>query len=569
MTTLPTYATTHPARRRHIRQSSNKGKDQALEAIPVYPINPPGAPSLGQQKAAELAQKDVVAASLRSRSPIMAVAREDPEIFMRVVLTDERTGRPIWGKDDDKTGMYPEMHDEWQRLLSAHDRAVIWSHVEAGKTNQVSIGRTLFELGKNPNLRVVIVSKTHEQAKKIVRTIGQYIKKSAALKDVFPHLKETSDQSLPWTSTMITVDRDVHAKDPSVQASMVHGNIQGSRIDLLIIDDILDWVNTRTELQREELWQWIQATLVGRLTEDARVWVMGNAWHPRDVLHKFAALPGYVAKRYPVQDDAGKLSWPKVWPPARIEARRLEAGPYEFPRSMLCMAREDSDARFKREWIDKALLKGKGYSLVTSIDQDALPAGYMVFHGVDLAVQQHAKADWTVFFTILLWPDGTRQVLAIERGRWAGPDIVKKLVDLHRRFGGLIVVENVAAQHYIVQFAEQVLTPYNVKGFTTGKQKAHPEWGVEGLSAELDAGKWLIPNRYDPHHPDAVGIVAPNTDVWITEMLHYQPGEHTGDVLMASWFAREAARAYEATQAKRKRGGGVGLRVIGGGKASA
>ena len=32
---------------------------------------------------------------------------------------------------------------------------------------------------------------------------------------------------------------------------------------------------------------------------------------------------------------------------------------------------------------------------------------------------------------------------------------------------------------------------------------------------------------------------------WIQEMLYYDPEAHTGDRLMASWFAREAARGFE------------------------
>ncbi len=34
----------------------------------------------------------------------------------------------------------------------------------------------------------------------------------------------------------------------------------------------------------------------------------------------------------------------------------------------------------------------------------------------------------------------------------------------------------------------------------------------------------------------------PEVDAWVNEMLYYDPRSHTGDRLMASWFAREAAR---------------------------
>jgi hypothetical protein len=63
---------------------------------------------------------------------------------------------------------------------------------------------------------------------------------------------------------------------------------------------------------------------------------------------------------------------------------------------------------------------------------------------------------------------------------------------------------------------------------------------VESLAAEMAAGKWLIPCQPGSLRPNRV------ISKWITEMLDYQPGAHTGDLLMSSWIARELARALES-----------------------
>ena len=84
--------------------------------------------------------------------------------------------------------------------------------------------------------------------------------------------------------------------------------------------------------------------------------------------------------------------------------------------------------------------------------------------------------------------------------------------------------------------------------FTTGRNKAHPEYGIEGLAAELAGGKWRIPNNG--------GRIKGETATWVQELLYYDPKEHTGDRLMASWFAREGARRL-GPQGK---GGTVGVR---------
>jgi hypothetical protein len=117
---------------------------------------------------------------------------------------------------------------------------------------------------------------------------------------VFPHLRPSKNVALPWTNTQLTVERAIIGKDPSVQGSGVHGNITGARIDDLILDDILDYENTRTKHARDELMRWILNTLIGRLTNEACVWVIGNSWHPEDAMHELAKMPRFSAYRFPV-----------------------------------------------------------------------------------------------------------------------------------------------------------------------------------------------------------------------------------------------------------------------------
>jgi hypothetical protein len=479
----------------------------------------------------------------RARAIRREVARRDARTFCPLVLRDERTGKDI---------VQAPMHDKWHDILDNHDRVVIWAHVEAGKTAQLSVGRPLWRLGRDPNRRIVVVSNTGEQAKKVVRTCAQYIERSDELHQVFPDLRKARDISLPWTAMAITVERTVIGKDPSIQACGIHGNITGARIDDLVLDDILDYENTRTPGPREDTWRWVQSTLLPRLTENSSVTCVGNAWHPDDAMHRLAAMPGFTSYRFPVVSDAGELSWPAVWPKERIAKAMTTLGPLEANRQLLCLARDDAAARFKREWVERGLERGRGYKCVDRVVQ--LPeGGYALYTGVDLAVQRHAHSDLTCFFTLLLHPDGTRQVLHIESGRWSGPEIVAKLVDLDQRFGGVFIIENVAAQDFLLQFAPALGSKAVIVPFTTGRNKANPEFGVESLAAEMAGGRWIIPN--------VGGKMDPEVAAWVGEMLYYDPQEHTGDRLMASWFAREGARKLERGGAAGA--GSVGARVVG------
>jgi len=478
----------------------------------------------------------------RARQVRRQVAAKDCQTFVRLVLKDEKSGRDI---------EQAPVHDKWHDILLDQSRVVLWSHVEAGKTAQLSVGRPLWTLGLDPNRRIVVVSNTGEQAKKIVRTIQQYIEKSEELHVIFPNLKKARDVSLPWTATSLTVERTVISKDPSVQACGVHGNVTGARIDDLVLDDILDYENTRTATGRDDTFQWMQSTLLSRLAAESTVTAVGNAWHPDDAMHRLAALPGYMSYRFPVINPDGSLSWPARWPQNRIDSAIQTLGPLESNRQLMCLARDDSTARFKREWLEVSIERGRGYRLVDKVTQ--LPeGGFAIYTGVDLAVQKHAHSDMTVFFTILIHPDGSRQVLHIDAGKWNGPEIVQKLAQLDAAFGGTFIIENVAAQDFVLQFAPALGCKATIIPFTTGRNKANPEFGVESLSAEMAGGRWIIPNSSGKMHPEV--------NAWVAEMLYYSPKEHSGDRLMASWFAREGARVHERRNTS-ARGGGA--RVIG------
>lgn len=439
-------------------------------------------------------------------------ARKNPAAFAGVVLRDERTRALV---------KLAPIHVVWHDLATKHNRLVIWAHVESGKSTQIAIARTLWEIGRDPSLRTLILSNTHGQAVKIVRTIGQYATQSEEVKRVFKKLRPRQTGWKP-DSGSLTFERPTFSKDPTIQATGVHGNVLGSRLDLVIVDDILDFENTLRPAGRDGLWDWFQATIMGRLTANARVVVIGTAHHPDDLMHRFAKHPGWKAVRYPALDDAGEPRWPERWPKHRIEEARGAMAPVEFARQLMCVARDDTTSKFKREWIEVALKRGQGKRLAHALSD--LPDGLKTYTGVDLAVQQHAAADLTSLFTIAVHPDGSREVLCIESGRWSGPDIVRRIFETHMRFRSIVIVENNGAQDFVLQFASsQYALP--IKAFTTGRNKAHPEFGVEGIAAEMEQGKWIIPNEGGKTHPEV--------QAWIDEMLFYDPRSHTGDRLMA------------------------------------
>lgn len=324
------------------------------------------------------AEDDLREAYASAKDVLIQLARTDINEFIMYVMRDEDTNAFV---------EQANTHRKMQSACDRHRRLILWSHVEAGKTFQIAVARTLWILGKNPSARVAIISNTADQANKIIRGVAKYIENSVEYREVFPSVQQGS----PWTSKQLHLVRPDGRiiRDPSVQACGVHGNIQGSRITHMIWDDILDPENTHTPATREDTYNWLKsAAVLGRLLADAPVWCIGNAFHPDDALHRFSREGRWKFLRLPVLDERGRSTWPERWPMARIDEQRVDLGPLEFARQMLCRARSDSEARFKRDDLEACCARGVGLSFAHSLHDLLaspwhLPAGALAARPLD------------------------------------------------------------------------------------------------------------------------------------------------------------------------------------------
>ena len=405
------------------------------------------------------------------------------------------------------------------------------SYTVTHNTSLMNIARTLFELGQNHELRFILAGSTIALPEKVARSVRRYIESSDALHRVFPGLRKGT----PWGESAFNVEReaDGNSKDYSVQCVGIGGHVLGTRADRIIGDDLIDYDNSRTPHRRQEVINWWNADVFGRLDAKGRAWMLGTAWNPGpeapDLLHWLEAN-GWTTKRYAVLDANGNPRWPERWPMERIKQFALD-NPLEYRRQLFCEARDESAARFKKEWIERCQQRGADKRFEHHIQ--AVPPGCRTYTGVDLAASQNMSADLTCLFTILLHPNEDREVLCIESGRWTAPEIVERIIDTHQRYLSTMIVESNGQQAYITQFLHG-RSAVPVKPFlTTAANKFHHHFGVEGVAVEMANGKWIIPS---------LGGADKETRAWIGEMLFYSPDKHMGDRLASSWFAREGAR---------------------------
>lgn len=458
-------------------------------------------------------------------------AQRDAAKFIELALRNEQ---------DDSRLRNAEFHEEWQRHFDQHRLAVLIAPVEHAKTQQVAVGRTLHTLGNDPNERIAIISNTEKQASKVLRQVRQEIERNHRMREVFPDLRRSPHASDVWTQSAITVARDTRAKDASLQCLGVYGPINGSRINRIILDDVLNFENTRTSEQRKKLIEWFDTEVFTRLLPGGSIWAIGTPWHTEDLLHDLEKRPGFRTKRYSAVKNPDepvsrwKTIWPETWDVARLNERRENMADGVFARKYLCRVRMDDTARFRQVWLERMVRLGKGRTLLaepprTHVRGPQLPC----YTGVDFGVGDKEDDALTVLFTIALLPNGQRLIVDIESGRWQAPEIIDRLRLCYRRYNSEIFVESNGAQKWISQLANIPVT-----AFHTGKNKWSEEWGVESLAVEMRNNQWIMPSGSSGEN------VHPEGKAFIHGCLHYDRRTHTSDHLMAAWLARECSRKF-------------------------
>lgn len=504
----------------------------------------------------EVGREDPRAMGPTAKQGFLAVCRTDPHTFVEYVIKNEKTG-----EDVRQSRVHMRMHALWD----AFDESIIMAHPESGKTSQ-ALARVLMTLGKNPNLRLGFLNKTQTAAMKNLSVVKGYIEKSPELHDVYPDLLPGEK----WADEAITVRRSTLAKDPTIQTfGYLGGTIQGSRLNGLLVDDLLDFELTRTTEARVKLAGWWETSVTTRLEDDAFIWMLANAWHPEDLVHELEKI-GWPVLRLPVMVD-GVSTWPEQWPLKRIEKKRRRMSAIKFAQQYLCQPRDDGAMTFLPEALELCKKRGRGYGLLTEFVPEWLVPGSFVVTGVDLAAGvKRTKGAVTCLFTIFFHPNGLRQVVGIRSGRWSARQIFAVMREVAEAFGGVMVVEDNGMQRHLLELAQEVgenmaNIPVPVLPFTTGKNKVDPVLGIDNMAAEMESGRWLVPVGAGRMLGDMRHFVPPReVQSWLGELAGYDPNAHPGDRLMASWMARTHGMVLQRRLRRGPMEGGVRARVLGG-----
>jgi hypothetical protein len=523
----------------------------------------------------------------------MRLCRDDFKSFVEEILNLQN--QPFHDElDDDISQEFSKESPIYQMVQRFF--AVITYPREHGKSTHLSIAYPLWRIAKDHNVRILAISRTANIAESFLTQIVSNIERNPRYREfsrfidedhigVVPRKKPQRKQMEDWSGKSITIERsDMNMKDPTIAATGLFGQILSRRADIIILDDVVDQQNSATELQRKKVVDWIETTVIPVLVPGGTLIYLGNTWHMDDAVARFLKDPRFIVQKKkaaivkeaerqdlwqmwgskmlnialpPKQrvadalnfynenraemDKGWEVLWPDRLPYSRLYLERL-INPYVFARMYQCDPSDRPDQVIRDEWIERALAKGRHLRFQDAPhDRNILEVSTA---GMDLAISQKESADDTAidYLDLVRYGydgvnDGDFILRQIHRGHFT-PNQQRQYAKRATNDHGMqtIRVESVGYQEALVIDLANDSVP--VRSYHTGREKFDPEIGINSLALVMELGKLVIPS--DPTDARTLMLASQLAN----EMRAYSadPTEHTGDALMALWFAYSEIR---------------------------
>lgn len=206
----------------------------------------------------------------------------------------------------DPTWTHPSMTFE----KGERDLVMVNMPPEHAKTTSITINYVCYRICMDPNIRVILVSKTAEMAKKMLYAIKTRLThpRYDEMITAYAPMGGFDKNSEAWNQTMIYVSddaRDSGEKDPTVQALGIRGHIYGARADLIILDDTVDLTNAH---EYDKQIDWLQSEVISRVSASGSMLVVGTRLAAKDLYSELRD-----PHRYPDEESPWSyLSMPAV-----------------------------------------------------------------------------------------------------------------------------------------------------------------------------------------------------------------------------------------------------------------
>ena len=358
-------------------------------------------------------------------------------------------------------------------LGQVHEELNNWCTRQEAKTHQLILlprdhqksamaaYRVVWEITKNPAIRVLYLSATSNLAKKQLKLIKDILT-CDKYRFYWPEMVTQEEMKREkWTETEISVDhprrKKEYVRDPTVFIAGLTTTITGLHCDIIVQDDVVVDDNAYSNDGREKVRT--QASYLASIAgTEGRVWVYGTRYHPKDLyndyLNQVVTLydedTGDIIDSYNLfeiferqvesrGDGTGEFIWPR--------SQRKDGKWFGFDQKILAQKKAQyfDNSKFRSQYYndpsdtDSSLIKSEHFQYYNKngMDQDS---GYWyyrdnrlnVFAAIDFAYTTNAKSDYTAIVVVGVDANHNYYVLDIERFKTNSiKEYFDKLLALH------------------------------------------------------------------------------------------------------------------------------------------
>lgn len=385
-----------------------------------------------------------------------------------------------------------DLHRELFALTEQDDTplAVVMAFRGSAKSTIMSMSYPIWSIvGRQQKKFVVIASQTQYQARVHLTNIKRELESNELLaNDLGPFVEQREE----WGSTSLFIPK-YNARITAISTEQsVRGIRHGSkRPDLIIADDVEDAQSVKTREGRNKTFDWYTGEIIPAGDVGTKRIVVGNLLHEDSLLMRLKALIGRdeidgTFIEWPIVRQ-GKSTWPGKYPD-HVSIKRMQrsvASRIAWEREYMLNLVADDDQIIEREMIHyyddlPTLLRGQ-YS--------------RIIIGVDLAISENDKADFTAILIIYVRGIGTEQRMYIRpeiiNKRMSFPATVEQLKmmsDFHHY--PKLYIEQTAYQAAVVQ--QLTADGLDVQGVTPHSDKRSR---LNMISDKIQRGVILFPKK--------------------------------------------------------------------------
>ena len=201
-----------------------------------------------------------------------------------------------------------------------------------GKSTVGDVDYCITRILRDPNIRIMIGSKTQTQAEAFLKEIRTHFEQNTDLIRIFGDWKKSKDNV--WNDREFTVNkRTIIKKEATVTALGASGAVISKHFDVIMGDDLVGLENARTERQRANLKEWFYSSLLPTLEPDGEIHILGTRYNPLDLYEDLIKSNNYtvnIQRAIQIVNGQEVSLWSGKFSIERLRQIRTESGKIIF-----------------------------------------------------------------------------------------------------------------------------------------------------------------------------------------------------------------------------------------------